>query len=122
MESKSFARSLVKGSLFAVILTILFTTVLSVVMCFVEINDGMFNCIYVVLSAIALVFGSIMGAKINGEKGFVVGGIVGILYYLMMLVFNFIIAGIFTFEFIKFIICIVIGVLSGMLGINLGSE
>lgn len=122
MEWKSYFRSILKGVVGALIITILITSILSLIMTKVTFSEGVFNIIHVVISCVALVIGSIMGAKAHGSKGWLVGLGVGIIFYIALYIIGVICgaeAGLAMYDLIKFSLCVLIGTLSGMLGINL---
>lgn len=125
MAWKDYFNNVVKGVVGAIAVTILLTAVFSLVMMFVDISGPVFNGIYVAITSIGLIFGTILAAKLQGEKGWLVGTSVGVLFYIALYGIGVIFgaeATIGIYVVIKFALCILVGMLSGMLGINLGRD
>lgn len=122
MEWISYFKSVVKGLLWALVITIIVTIIFSFVMNTVSIEEKVFNIIYVVISCLALVLGSVIAVKSYGSKGWIVGLAVGCIFYIALYFIGILFgaeATLTMYDFIKFALCIFIGLLSGMLGINL---
>lgn len=125
MEWKNYFNCVLKGVTGAIAVTVILTAIVSLFMMFVDISAPMFSGIYVVITSISVIFGTIIAAKLHGEKGWLVGLAVGILFYISLYLIGIILGAEATFgiyQLIKFGLCILVGVLSGMLGINLGKE
>lgn len=125
MEWRDYFSNVLKGVIGAIAVTILLTAIFSLLMTFVEINSGMLSGIYVVITSVGLIFGSILSAKLHGHKGWLVGLAVGLLFYIALYAIGVLFgadATVGVYDLIKFSLCLVVGVLSGMLGINLGKE
>ncbi|MBD7915012.1 TIGR04086 family membrane protein [Clostridium sp. Sa3CUN1] len=122
MEWISYFKSVLKGLVWALVITIVATIIFSFVMNKFPIGEKIFNIIYVVISCLALVLGSVVAVKSYGSKGWIVGLAVGCIFYIVLYFIGIIFgaeATLTIYDFIKFTLCIFIGLLSGMLGINL---
>jgi len=111
-----------KGVFVSFISTIVMMLVLAMIMSFMDLSTKSLYVGYVVVTCISIVFGSIYSAKRNGSKGWLVGLLVGILYYILIGIISSIATGSMAlglFDFYRFIFAVAIGLLSGMLGINL---
>lgn len=118
----SYFRSVLKGSIWALILSFIGVVVLSLFMKIIEFTPSIFNVLYIIISLISLAIGAIIGAKINESKGWLVGLGIGIIYYMILFIVSSYIGGQMTFKIFdiaKFIISAIVGFLAGMLGINL---
>jgi putative membrane protein (TIGR04086 family) len=125
MEWKDYFYSVLKGVIGAVAITILLTAIFSLLMTFVEFSSSALSGIYVVITSIGLIFGSILSAKLHGHKGWLVGLSVGLFFYIALYAIGVLFgaeAVLGMYDLIKFSLCLVVGLLSGMLGINLGKE
>ena len=69
MEWKDYFNNVLKGVVGAIAVVTVLTAILSLVMSFVDISSGMFSAIYVVITSISLIFGTIFAAKLYGHKG-----------------------------------------------------
>lgn len=122
MEWKEYFKCVTKGTMVSLLITVLFTAIFSLVMTYVNLGEGILGVVHVVVSCVALVIGSIFAAKSHKRNGWIVGLGVAIMFYIALLLMGFVLGAeeIFSiYVLIKLGLCIVIGVLAGMLGINL---
>ncbi|MBE6072572.1 MAG: TIGR04086 family membrane protein [Clostridium butyricum] len=122
MEKSKYLKSVCKGTIGSILLSLMGIVILSGMMTKFVFSEGTFNMLYVVISLIALSIGAIIGAKKNETKGWLVGFGVAIGYYLGLFILSSLLDGEVSFrlfELAKLSIAIVIGTLAGMLGINL---
>lgn len=125
MEWRDYFYSVLKGVIGAVAVTILLTAVLSLLMTFADISIAMLSGINVAITSLGLVFGSVLSARLHGHKGWLVGLSVGLLFYIALYAIGVLFGAevkLGFYDLIKFSLCLVVGVLSGMLGINIGKE
>lgn len=121
-ENRSFVKSVLKGWIGAVLLTFMLMLILSLAMIKFELNDNIYSIIFPVITVVSLVIGAVLAARNNGEKGWLTGGIVGLLFFIFIFVFSSVINGSFAFDITqiyKLIGCFGVGTISGILGINL---
>lgn len=122
MEWKNYFRSVLKGVIWALGITIFATIIFSFAMNSIVIGEKVFNIIYVVISCLALVIGSLIAVKSYGSKGWIIGLAVGCIFYIALYLIGIMFGAEVTltiYDFVKFLLCIFIGLFSGMLGINL---
>lgn len=122
MDWTNYFKNVLKGVIWALMITFLVTAIFSLFMNRITLREGIFNVIYVVISCLALVVGSIVAVKAHGNKGWVVGLAVGCVFYIALYIIGIIFGAEPTlgmYDFIKFTLCVFIGLLSGMLGVNL---
>ncbi|OOM09378.1 TIGR04086 family membrane protein [Clostridium saccharobutylicum] len=122
MENGKYFRSVLKGTIGTLILSFVGIAVLSLLMTKLVLSQGVFSAIYVIISLCSLSLGAIVGAKKNESKGWLVGIGVAIAYYLVLFILSSLFSGEMTFkllDFGKLCICLIVGTLAGMLGINL---
>lgn len=122
MEKSKYLKSVCKGTIGSILLSLMGIVILSGMMTKFVFSEGIFNMLYVVISLIALSIGAIIGAKKNESKGWLVGFGVAIGYYLGLFILSSLLDGEVSFrlfELAKLSIALVIGTLAGMLGINL---
>ena len=125
MEWKDYFENVLKGVVGAVAVVTILTTIFSLIMNFVEIGPGMDSAINVGITSISLIFGTVLAAKLYGRKGWLVGLSVGILFYIALYAIGILFGAEATlglYDLMKFSLCVLVGVLSGMLGINLGRD
>ncbi len=122
MEWINYFKSVLRGLLWSLVITIIISIIFSFIMNKVPIGEKVFNIIYVVISCLALVAGSIIAVKSYGSKGWIVGLAVGCIFYIVLYLIGILFgaeATLTIYDFIKFVLCLFIGLFSGMLGINL---
>ncbi len=122
MEWTNYFKSVLRGLVWALVVTIISAIVFAFVMNKVTIGEKVFNIIYVVISCLALILGSVMAVKSYGSKGWIVGLAVGCIFYIALYLIGILFgaeATLTMYDFIKFVLCLFIGLFSGMLGINL---
>lgn len=122
MEIKDFLKNVIKGVILSLLIAIVLTLIFSVVMTSVDLSETVLSVSYVVITCLALVIGSVVAAKLQGSRGWVVGFVVGAIYYISL----YLIAVLFgdgstltVYELYRFLMAIGVGTLAGMLGINL---
>ncbi len=122
MEWTNYFKSVLRGLIWALVVTIISAIVFAFVMNRVTMGEKVFNIIYVVISCFALILGSVIAVKSYGSKGWIVGLAVGCIFYIALYLIGIIFgaeATLTMYDFIKFVLCLFIGLFSGMLGINL---
>ncbi|ASW42552.1 TIGR04086 family membrane protein [Clostridium isatidis] len=122
MEWENYFKSIFKGLIFALMATFLVTAILSFIMNSITLPDGLFNIIYVVISSLALLIGTVAAVKNYGSKGWIIGLSVGCIFYISLYFIGILFgaeASLTVYDFIKFALCLLIGAFSGMLGVNL---
>ena len=122
MEWSSYFKSVSKGLIFALMTTFLVTAILSIIMNNVVLGDGIFNIIYVVISCLALLIGTIVAVRNYGSKGWLVGLTVGFVFYITLYIIGVIFGAeptLRAYDLIKFSLCTLIGLLAGMLSVNI---
>ena len=125
MEWREYFNGVLKGLLSSIIITVLLTAFLSIVMMFMSLSDMVFNVSYVIITCVAIIVGSIIASRKIGKNGWLVGLLLGCVYYISLYLFTLIIGGdssLGLYDFYRFVIALVVGILSGMLGINLENE
>lgn len=122
MDWSRYIGSVAKGVLRAIIATVFFVILLSIVMSFIFPDIKTLSVAWVVITCISILLGSIYAARRNGEKGWLVGLGVAFLYYIGLLILSAVFKDMVNFsiaDVYRMLIALVIGVLSGMLGINI---
>ena len=125
MEWKDYFNNVPKGVVGAVAVATILTAIYSLIMNFIDFSSGVDSAINVGLTSISLIFGTILAAKLYGRKGWLIGLSVGVLFYIALYAIGVLFGAEATlglYDLIKFSLCALVGILSGMLGINLGRD
>ena len=125
MEWKDYFNNVLKGVVGAVAVATILTAIYSLIMNFIDFSSGVDSAINVGLTSISLIFGTILAAKLYGRKGWLIGLSVGVLFYIALYAIGVLFGAEATlglYDLIKFSLCALVGILSGMLGINLARD
>ena len=111
-----------EGVLRGIILTTILFLVLASIMTFTEVNNSFTSVFYLLTTLVSITYGAVYSAKKIQRKGWLVGLAMAIMY--MIILYAVSIAsnnstGMDSSRIIRTILALVVGTLSGMLGINL---
>lgn len=116
----------IKGLLKAIILSLIMTIVLlgftSILLRFTKIKESKLEVLNNITMVISIFLGSIYLAFKIRENGWLYGSILGGSYYLIIVILNIIFVKINIFKklyILRFILAILLGAISGIIGINL---
>ncbi|MBP2032500.1 putative membrane protein (TIGR04086 family) [Clostridium algifaecis] len=111
-----------EGVLRSFIVTVLMLLIFAVVMTFIEVNEYISSIFYIVTTILSIMYGAIYAAEKIKRKGWLVGIIVAIMYITILYMVSIISGNSFVIgaDGIKrFALAIVVGSISGMIGVNL---
>lgn len=115
---------LAKGLLLAYIITIILILLFSLLLTYSPIKEGRISLLNTIVMIVSIVAGSIYLATKIKEKGWLSGVMLGIGYYLVLLILNFVFLRPITFDMFsltKLGITSITGSIGGIIGINLSS-
>lgn len=121
MEQGKIAVNVFKGILRAVFVTLIGVFILSLIMMVTDINLKVLGVTWVIITCISIFLGAIYSARKNGEKGWLVGLMVGLIYYILLLILTLALKekpNFGMYDFYRMVISLAVGLFSGMLGIN----
>jgi len=124
MKSKSLSKSIyfLQGLVLAFIVTILLIFIFSMMLTYTNLSESKMNLLNTIVMIISITSGSAYVAIKIKEKGWLNGGILGLAYFLIVLLINLVFLKPFIidiFLFSRLIISIVMGVIGGIIGINI---
>ena len=124
MKGKDFSRSIYlgKGLLLAFIMTLVLILISSLLLTFTSIKEGRMALLNTIVMIISITTGSVYVAGKVKEKGWINGGILGISYYLILLMLSFVLLKPFTldvFSITKLFLTAITGIIGGIIGINI---
>ena len=114
--------TILKGSLVAIIITIIGLLILSIILAYTEVKETIEFPVIIILMAVSIIIGSIISSKKLIKKGIINGGLVGLIYILEIYLLSSIFVTTFSVNsatIITMVIAIVAGVLGGIIGVNL---
>ncbi|WP_160671353.1 TIGR04086 family membrane protein [Clostridium sp. C8-1-8] len=119
--SKCFS-NVAKGVLRSLIATMIFVVAISIVMSFSLLSVKTLSVTWVVVTCLSILLGAVYASRKNGEKGWIVGFGVGLCYFILILIVSAVFRGNMSFsvnDLWRGLLALAVGVLSGMLGINI---
>lgn len=122
MEQKAFFTKVSMGVLRSVLITIVLLIIFSIIMTFKEVNTQFVSVYYVVATCLSVVYGAIYSARKNNRNGWLVGILVAVLYMSLIYILSAMLFENTSFgitELLRLLIAVLVGALSGMLGINI---
>ncbi|NLV75694.1 MAG: TIGR04086 family membrane protein [Tissierellia bacterium] len=111
-----------KGLIFSLIITILLVFILSLVLLYTPFKESKIPLFNTVIMIVSITIGSIYVSTNIGENGWINGGILGILYFLVLVLLNYLFFKPFLVDMYllgKFILSLITGVIGGIIGINM---
>jgi putative membrane protein (TIGR04086 family) len=122
MEEKGLYVKVGNGVFRATIITIIMLVILSIIMSFSDVSRQVISVYYLVATCVSIIYGSIYAARKNNKKGWLVGILVAFFYMLVLYLISMLIfkdTALQMKDLLRLVIALVVGTLSGMLGINL---
>jgi len=113
-----------KSAVFAVLISLILTLIMSIVVHFVSIDVGIVNIINIAIRIVSILLGLLIGVK-QPSKGILKGNIVSVLYILLTYVLFGIIASDFSLKASMLIdsgSAFIAGVVSGIIAVNVKSK
>lgn len=121
MEHNVSGVNILKGLLRSVFVTLIGVFILSLIMMVKDVNLKALGVAWVIITCVSIFVGAVYSAKKNEEKGWLVGLIIGLVYYIILFLFTLILkekASFVLYDFYRLLIALAVGLFSGMLGIN----
>lgn len=120
--SKNIIR-IVKGSVTAIILTLLLLLIFAVLLTYTELKENTINPVVIVITGVSILVGSSISTLKIKKNGLVNGFLVGLIY-IITIYFISSIAGagfkINLYSIIMILVSIAMGMIGGVIGVNLG--
>lgn len=122
MENRSSYIHVGEGVLRGFILTLIALLIYSVVLKFTTVSAGISSMFILVVTLISILYGAVFSAKKINKKGWLVGASVGLLYIVIIYLVALVAGGEATLSLtalLRITLAVVVGGLSGMLGLNI---
>lgn len=123
-EKSEFKKNLVriiKGSIFSIITSAILLLFFAVLLCYTSLSENTMLPVILVVTGVSILIGSMISTRKIRKNGILNGGIVGIIYIIVLyLISSLFLAGFYlTFKsFIMLIIGIITGMVGGIIGVN----
>ncbi|NLV89025.1 MAG: TIGR04086 family membrane protein [Tissierellia bacterium] len=124
MKTKSLGKItyLLKGLVLAFIITAILILISSILLTYTNLSESKMNLLNTIVMIISITAGSAYVAVMVKEKGWINGGLLGLCYYLILLLINILFLKplvVDVYLFSRLIISIVMGIIGGIIGINM---
>ena len=113
---------ILKSLILCFIITLMFILIESLLLTYTPLRESAIPLINTIIMIISIAAGSIYISIKIGEKGWINGGITGVLYFLILVFLNYLFIKPFIFDIYsvgKFFISLLTGIIGGMIGINI---
>ncbi len=122
MLNKKNTDFIVQGILRAVILTVIMLLLFAVVLTFTDVSEKIASIIYLLITILSIMYGTIYSVRKINKKGWLIGLVISIIYMVIIYIISIVSGNTLTFgtdRFIRILLALILGMLSGMLGINI---
>ncbi|GAA0747675.1 TIGR04086 family membrane protein [Clostridium oceanicum] len=119
---KKYCNYIVYGILRAVIFTVIMLLMFAVIMTFKNVGEKISSMIYLLTTLLSIVYGTVYSSRKINKKGWAIGIIIALLYTVIIYIISLVSGNTLTFgvdRLLRIVLAIVVGMLSGMLGVNL---
>lgn len=123
-NKKSFF-SILKGSIIAIVITLISMFVVSVIFTLTNISEAFIPQIIIAVTSISILIGSILASINIGKMGILNGALVGFIYIFTIYLLSSIIVCGFSFNIKSLImigISLVLGIFGGIIGVNISKK
>lgn len=122
IKEKSKFIDVLKGSITAIVITLISLVIFSTVLANTNINENTIIPVIIAVTAISILIGSIISVSKISKKGLLNGASVGLIYIAIIYLLSSMVNGNFSFDFNSLIIiisAIIAGMFGGIIGVNL---
>ena len=112
---------IIKGSLLAIIISVIFLTIFAVLLTYTSLSENSITPVVLAIVGLSILMGSYLSTKKIQQKGILNGAIVGIIYMLILYIVSSVILMDFSLNVSSFIMIgcgIVAGIIGGIIGVN----
>lgn len=114
--------SILKGSILAIVITIFCLAIYAGILTYTTISENTITPVILVISGISILIASSISSRKLKKQGMISGGIIGLIYILVIYLLSSILSGEFSLNsnsIILIIVCIITGMVGGIIGINM---
>ncbi|WP_434296340.1 TIGR04086 family membrane protein [Clostridium sporogenes] len=122
MLNKKNTEFIVQGLLRAIIITVIMLLIFAVILTFKDIGEKISSIIYLLITILSIMYGTIYAVRKINKKGWLIGLVISIMYMAIIYIISIVSGNTLTFgsdRFIRIFLALILGILSGMLGINI---
>lgn len=111
-----------KGSMISIILTLILLLIFALLLTYSPIQENTIKPVLIVITGISILIGSSINTLKISKNGMLNGGLVGLIYFLIIyLISSFTNVGFImnSYSIIMMVVCIIMGIIGGIIGVNL---
>ena len=120
--NKKNSEFIVQGLLRAVIFTVIMLLMFAVILTFKDVGEKVSSIVYLLITILSIMYGTIYAVRKINKKGWLIGLIISIIYMIIIYIISIFSGNTLTFgadRFLRILLALILGVLSGMLGVNI---
>ena len=114
-EGSRTMMKVIKGSIIAIIVTIILLTIYAVVLAYTNVSENTMVPVIFTITGISILIGSSISSKHIKKQGILNGGLIGGIYVIVIYIASSIFTGNFSLD-VNSIVMVAIGVITGMIG------
>ena len=107
--------SIIKGTLISFLSTIILLTIFALLLVYTDLSEELIRPVIITVTGISILIGSSIGTRKIRKNGLQTGGIIGVLYILIIYIKSSIVNMNFSLNLVS-LIMILIGIIGGTLG------
>ena len=122
MLNKKNTEFIVQGLLRAIIITVIMLLIFAVILTFKDIGEKISSIIYLLITILSIMYWTVYAVRKINKKGWLIGLVISIMYMVIIYIISIVSGNTLTFgtdRFIRIFLALILGILSGMLGINI---
>ena len=120
-DTKSNLIRVLKGSAFAVVLTLILLLIYSAFLTYTKLNESTMPAFIIGITAISILVGSLMSSANIKKNGLTNGALVGLIYVVVIYLLSSTVSKIFSlniYSIIMIIASVIAGAIGGIIGVN----
>lgn len=124
-ELKKKILSIIKGCVFAIILSIILLTIFALLLTYTTLSESTITPVVLIITGISILAGSTISSRKIKKNGLIYGGIVGFIYFFILYLASSLCLTGFSLSansFIMLAVGVIAGIIGGIIGVNLNSR
>ncbi|WP_352419907.1 TIGR04086 family membrane protein [Proteiniborus sp.] len=121
-NSSNYYTDIIKGTILGLILTIILIFIFTIILTYTKLSESLIPLINSIIMIIGITSGAVFISRKVDKKGWLSGGLIGVLYFFVIFILGILFIEDFTidkYSLIKGLMAIVTGCIGGMIGINI---
>lgn len=113
-----------KGVITSVIINLILLLLLSIVLTYSNVSETVIPISIVIISGVSILIGSLLITKSMRRNGIMYGGIIGIIYIMLLYIISSIVSkgfGVNIYSILMIIFSVIAGMFGGILGVNINN-